>query len=45
MNKIGYYDIFFDFFVFQSKPWPGTKQKVAIPKVVAIFKPENFLNI
>jgi hypothetical protein len=45
MNEIGYYDIFFDFFVFQSKPWPGTKKKVAFLRVVAIFKPENFLNI
>jgi hypothetical protein len=43
MNKIGDYDLFFfDFFVFKPKPWPGTKKKVAIPKVVAIFKPENF---
>jgi hypothetical protein len=45
MKKIGEYDLFFDFFMFQSKRWLGMKKKVTIPKVVAIFKRENFLNI
>jgi hypothetical protein len=45
MKKIGDYDLFFDFFIFSSKRWLGTKKKITIPKVVAIFKRENFLNI
>jgi hypothetical protein len=45
MKKIGDYDLFFDFFMFQSKRWLGMKKKVTIPKVVAIFKREIFLNI
>jgi hypothetical protein len=44
MNKIGYYDLFFDFFEFQSKRWAGAKKKVTIPEVMAIFKREIFLN-
>jgi hypothetical protein len=45
MNKIGYFDLFFDFFVFQSKRWTGRKIKVTIPEAIAIFERENFLNI
>jgi hypothetical protein len=45
MNKIGDYDLFFDFFMFQSKRWLGLKKKVTISKTVAIFKREIFLNI
>jgi hypothetical protein len=45
MKKIGDYDPFFDFFIFSSKRWLGTKKKITIPKVLAIFKRENFLNI
>jgi hypothetical protein len=45
MKKIGDYNPFFDFFIFPSKRWLGTKKKITIPKVVAIFKRENFLNI
>jgi hypothetical protein len=45
MKKIGDYDPFFDFFIFPSKRWLGTKKIIKIPKVVAIFKRENFLNI
>jgi hypothetical protein len=45
MNKIGYYEIFFDFFVFQLKRWVGVKKKVTIPKLVAIIEREIFLNI
>jgi hypothetical protein len=45
MKKIGDYDPFFDFFIFSSKRWLATKNKIIIPKVVAFFKRENFLNI
>jgi hypothetical protein len=45
MNKIGCYDLFFDFFVFQSKRWAGAKKKVTISEAMAIFEGENFLNI
>jgi hypothetical protein len=45
MNEIGYYDLFFDFFMFRSKRWVGVTKNVTIPKLVAIFKRENFLNI
>jgi hypothetical protein len=45
MNKIGYYDLFFDFFVFQSKRWAGAKKQVTIPEVMAIFERKIFLNI
>jgi hypothetical protein len=45
MKKIGDYDPFFDFLIFSSKRWLGTKKKITIPKVKAIFKRENFLNI
>jgi hypothetical protein len=45
VKKIGYYDCFFDFFVFQSKRWAGAKKKVTIPEAMAIFKLESFLNI
>jgi hypothetical protein len=45
MKKIGDYDLFFDFFMFQSKLWVGIKKNVTIPKLVTIFKRENFLNI
>jgi hypothetical protein len=31
--------------MFQSKRWVGVIKNVTIPKVVAIFKRENFLNI
>jgi hypothetical protein len=44
MKKIDDYDPFFDFFIFYSKRWVGVKTKVTIPKMVAIFKRENFLN-
>jgi hypothetical protein len=43
--KIGYYDLFFDFFVFQLKRWAGAKKKVTIPETMAIFEREIFLNI
>jgi hypothetical protein len=43
MKKIGDYDPFFDFFIFPSKRWLGTKKKITIPKYVAIFKRGNFL--
>jgi hypothetical protein len=45
MNKIGYYELFFDFFVFQSKRRAGAKKKVTIPEAMAIFEREIFLNI
>jgi hypothetical protein len=45
MNNIGYYDLFFDFFVFQLKRWAGAKKKVTIPEAMAIFEREIFLNI
>jgi hypothetical protein len=45
MKEIGEYDPFFDFFMFQSKRWVGVKKNVTIPKLVAIFKREIFLNI
>jgi hypothetical protein len=44
-NKIGYYDLFFDFFVFHSKRWAGAKKKVTIPEAMAILEREIFLNI
>jgi hypothetical protein len=31
--------------VFQSKRWAGIKKIITAPKLVAIFKRENFLNI
>jgi hypothetical protein len=31
--------------MFQSKRWVGVKKNITIPKLVAIFKRENFLNI
>jgi hypothetical protein len=45
MKKIGDYDLFFDFFMFQSKPWVGVKKKSPVPGVVAIFRLVIFLNI
>jgi hypothetical protein len=45
MKKIGDYDPFFDFFIFPSKRWLGTTNKITLPKIVVIFKRENFLNI
>jgi hypothetical protein len=45
MNKIGDYDLFFDFFMFQPKRWVGVKKNSPVPGVVAIFKREIFLNI
>jgi hypothetical protein len=45
MKKIGDYDPFYDFFIFSSKRWLGAKNEITIPKVLAIFKRENFLNI
>jgi hypothetical protein len=45
MKKIGDYDPFFDFFYFFFKTLARHQKKMAIPKVVTIFKQENFLNI
>jgi hypothetical protein len=45
MKKIGDYDLFFDFFMFQSKHWVGIKKKVEFPDAMAIFNLEIFLNI
>jgi hypothetical protein len=45
MKKLGDYDPFFDFFMFQSKRWVAVKKNVTIPKLVEIFKQEIFLII
>jgi hypothetical protein len=46
MKTIGEYDLFFDFFMFQSKRWVGVKKMShTISKLMAIFKREIFLNI
>jgi hypothetical protein len=43
MNKIGYYDLFFDFLMFQSKRWVGVKKYCTIPKLVWWQSSRNFL--
>jgi hypothetical protein len=45
MKKIGDYDPFFYFFMFQSKRWVGVKKNIPVPEAMAIFKREIFLNI
>jgi hypothetical protein len=45
MKKIGDYMTLFSIFIFSSKRWLGTKKKIRIRKMVAIFKRKNFLNI
>jgi hypothetical protein len=43
MNKIGDYDLFFDFFMFQSKRWLGLKKKIYNPKNGGNLQAENFI--
>jgi hypothetical protein len=45
MKKIGDYDLFFDFFMFQSNRWVVVKKNSPVPESMAIFKREIFLNI
>jgi hypothetical protein len=45
MNKIGDYDSFFDFFMFQLKRSVGVKKNIPVPEAMAIFERAIFLNI
>jgi hypothetical protein len=43
MKKIGDYDHFFDFFIFQSKRWVGVKKKCHNSKTGGNLQAGNFL--
>jgi hypothetical protein len=45
MKKIGDYDPFFDFVMFQLKRWVGVEKNIPVPEAMAIFKREIFLTI
>jgi hypothetical protein len=45
MKKIGDYDPFFDFVMFQLKRWVGVEKNIPVPKALAIFKRKIVLNI